>query len=372
VIDRPGPWGTGPFILADGHSSLDHEQLVLAKDPFACTWLWSEDRTPEVRLVANRGYWNRRRGPRVEEVVFRNDMPAETALDLVCTTDGEVDILTELDPAHAARVERSTHARLVETSGMRVVAGVIDRHAEGLPLGDRRARQALNLAIDRAALVREAAFGRGRPLAGLTPPTALTAAHRLPDRLAPYPHDPERAAGLWRAATGGARTRALRIAALEPLGRAAAGVAAGLEAVLGLPVETSLIGRHDALVDLARRDRPHEWDLLITQHVPQSADAPPHELHRGFAGADGEYRAGPVLPEFERLYDDLLRQTAPRNLIRASNRIDAFVRREALALFLYAPSALYAVNRHVDFRPYRTSFELAETSVGPEHWSRVR
>lgn len=77
-----------------------------------------------------------------------------------------------------------------------------------------------------------------------------------------------------------------------------------------------------------------------------------------------------MLPEFKRLYQALLGQTAPRGLILASNRIDAFVRRESLALFLYAPSALYAVNRHVAFRPYRTSFELAETEVGPAHWSR--
>ena len=54
----------------------------------------------------------------------------------------------------------------------------------------------------------------------------------------------------------------------------------------------------------------------------------------------------------------------------ASNRIDRFVRREALALFLHAPDALYAVNRHVGLRPYRTSLELAECEAGPGHWSR--
>jgi hypothetical protein len=30
---------------------------------------------------------------------------------------------------------------------------------------------------------------------------------------------------------------------------------------------------------------------------------------------------------------------------------------------------LYAVNRHVDFVPYTTSFELADTSVRSGHWS---
>lgn len=36
------------------------------------------------------------------------------------------------------------------------------------------------------------------------------------------------------------------------------------------------------------------------------------------------------------------------------------------------PQALYAVNRHVHFRPYRNTFELADTSVDRQHWSRQR
>ena len=83
---------------------------------------------------------------------------------------------------------------------------------KGLPLEDRRARQALNLAVDRDALVRDAMCGHSRPLAGLTPPTALTVVHRAGSRL---------------------------------------------------------------------------------EQVTQTADAPPHELHRAATGADGEQRAGP-------------------------------------------------------------------------------
>ncbi|HVE96148.1 MAG TPA: hypothetical protein VNA67_04105 [Pseudonocardiaceae bacterium] len=45
------------------------------------------------------------------------------------------------------------------------------------------------------------------------------------------------------------------------------------------------------------------------------------------------------------------------------------VTRQALALFLVAPQVLYAVNREVNFVPYATSFELADTSVSSGHWS---
>ena len=169
MIDAPGPWGTGPFVLAEGHSVIDAEQATVGRDPFACTWLWFEDRTPTVRLVANTDYWDKKRGPHLREVVFRNDVSPERALELVCESEGEVDILTEISPADAQRVERSEHARLVSIDAVYAVAGVVNRDADGLPLRNKRARQALNLAIDRGRLVREAMFGVARPLAGLTP-----------------------------------------------------------------------------------------------------------------------------------------------------------------------------------------------------------
>jgi len=152
-MDAPGPWATGPFTLAEGFSSVDAEQAVTQRDPFACTWLLREDRTPRVRLVANRRYWDARRGPRLGEVVFRNDLSPGRALELVCEEEGEVDLVAEVPPAEAARVRRSEHASLVSIGALRVVAGVIDRDSARHPLADRRARQALKLAVDRAALV---------------------------------------------------------------------------------------------------------------------------------------------------------------------------------------------------------------------------
>ncbi len=144
--------------------------------------------------------------------------------------------MTEVPPADAARVEASEHARLVVIDAVRMVVGVVNRDADGLPLHDRRARQALNLAVDRKRLVREALFGRAVPLAGLTPLFALPWLHRL----APNPHDPHRAAELWRSATGGG-TRPLRIAvwgALEPV---AGRVAADLKEALGVAAEVTVV-----------------------------------------------------------------------------------------------------------------------------------
>ena len=65
-----------------------------------------------------------------------------------------------------------------------------------------------------------------------------------------------------------------------------------------------------------------------------------------------------------------MRRTSQVRLAQVTNRLDRFVYDEALALFLCAPQALYAVNKHVDFTPYATTFELAQTKVGKEHWLR--
>lgn len=126
--------------------------------------------------------------------------------------------------------------------------------------------------------------------------------------------------------------------------------------------------QREARRTLAEQHRA-DWDVLLLEQGSQTADVPPLELHRAFAGRSGEFRAGPVLPAFERRFDSLVRQTSQAWQVLASNRIDRFVTREALALFLVSPRVLYAVNRHVRFVPYATSLEFAETSVADRHWS---
>ena len=121
---------------------------------------------------------------------------------------------------------------------------------------------------------------------------------------------------------------------------------------------------------LAAKDGPQGWDVLLLDHGAQAADAPPIELHRAFAGRTGEFRSGPVDPRFEELFAHMAAQTGPARQTLAANRVDRYTTRQALALFLVAPQALYAVNQHVDFQPHRTTFELADTSVSPAHWSR--
>jgi len=96
-------------------------------DPFTSAGLIeSEDRSARLVLEANQSHWNHERGPRLQRVVFRNDLTPAQALELCISTEGEMDIVTEVSPADAARVLNSQYAKLVECDANRVLVGILN------------------------------------------------------------------------------------------------------------------------------------------------------------------------------------------------------------------------------------------------------
>jgi peptide/nickel transport system substrate-binding protein len=369
VIDAPGPWGSGPFTLAEGYSSLEVEIGLISADPFACVWLpTATPRSDRVVLEANPDHWNAERGPRLERVVFRNDISPAEALDLVCDTEGEVDIVTEVSPADARRVEGSEHARLASVDAMRLVCGVINRGAEDVPLGDVRVRKALNLAVDREKLIEEAYAGYAHPVSALTPPYA----GGLPEGQEPYPHDPDRARRLLEEA-GWPEERALRLAATTDVENAARLLADDFRDSMGIAVDLMVVPEEGLLAAqraLVEKVLPLPFDVLVHAWFDLASDAPPAVVHREYFHSGGAFRAGPPIPKFEEMMGRFVAQTDVRRLQAVAAEIDRFVYEEALAVFLCCPMALYAVNEHVRFTGHAATFELAETEVGEGHWSR--
>ena len=197
MIDEPGPWGTGPFTLVQGASSISTRIAITSAQPFSCAWLIEgEERSPQVVLEANRDHWNTERGPRLERVVFRNDLTPAEALERCLGGDGEVDIVTEVSPADAARVRASEHAELVVGDANRVLVGIVNRQARDVPLDAVEVRQALNLAVDKEWVIREGMLGYANPLAALTPSWCAGSSSDL----TPYPHEPQRARALFESA----------------------------------------------------------------------------------------------------------------------------------------------------------------------------
>ncbi len=369
MIDAPGPWGTGPFTLSEGYSSLYNEVAIIGADPLNCVWLdTSEDRTDKVVLTANTDHWNKERGPRLEKVVFLNDVPPAEALELVCTTEGQIDIVTEVPPADAEKVENSEYAKLVVTDSMRVLVGIINRGAEDAPLNDVRARKALNMAVNRAQLVSEGFNGYAYESAGLIPQYATG----YPQDIEPYPHDPEAAKRLLQEA-GWPEGRALKVATLTVTEGAAGILADQLRQSLGMDVDVIVVPDEDVLAAqhaLVEKVMPLPFDILLFNWIDLSSDAPPAFMHGYLYGAGGAFRAGPPVEEFDALMDQFAKEIDAGRQTELSTKIDQLVYDEALSVFLVAPKALYAVNRNVEFVAHATTLELAETEVTEDHWSR--
>ena len=317
-------------------------------------------------LKANTDHWNRERGPRLETVVFRNDLDPAEALRLVCDTEGEVDIVTEVSPADAGRVRDSKHARLVTTDAMRLVVGIINRdHA---PFDDVRARRALNLAVDRDKFVKEGVGGYAYATAGVTPHYATG---RAPD-LQPYPFDPGQARRLLQE-SGYPAGRPLILAALPAMDGLADLLAGDLRSALGVEVTVVVIPEGDLLAaqhSFVEKVLPAPFDILLFAWFDLTSDAPAAFMHSWLYGAMGAFRAGPPIPEFDQILDRYVRQTDGAELNALDEQMDRLAHAQALSLFLCAPQALYAVNKHVSFVGHATTFEVAETEVSEGHWSR--
>jgi ABC-type transport system substrate-binding protein len=334
----------------------------------ATNLITKEDRTARVVLEANRDH-NTPRTARLERVVFRHDLTPQEALDAVCDREGEVDIVTEVSPADAARVEASAHARLVTVDANRLLVGIINSWpSNDAPLGDVRMREALNWAVDRHRMAAEGLAGYATPLAAMTPAwCAGIFAGAEPRR-----RDVARAREL-AAAAGWPEGRALRLAAPEPLEGLARMAAADIENALGIGTEVIAVPDEQLIAGarrLVEKKLSLPWDVLLHAWFDLSSDMPPAVVHREFFGQDGAFRAGPEDARFDRLFRTLARTTDPEEARRLAEEIDRYCFEQSMALFLCAPQALYAVNRHVDFKAYRATFELADTEVDPAHWSR--
>lgn len=316
-------------------------------------------------MEANPDHWNRKREPRLGRVEFVNDIEPAEALERVCGSEGEIEIVTEVSPADAQRVRRSEHARLVVVDALRIVSGLINRDAEFM--GDVRVRRALNLAVDRERLIREVFRGYARPVAAMAPPHSGGAV----EGVEPYPHAPEEARRLLSRA-GWPRGRELRLAATDDVAPVAEHLAAGFRSSLGVEVELLRIPQEQLVVAqkrLVEKRLPLPFDVLVHAWFDLAAGYPPAVIHRECFHTLGSFRAGPPVPEFEELFARSLAETDGQRLGALAREIDRLVYEQALNVFLCCPQALVAVNRHVEFTGHAATFELAETGVGGEHWS---
>ena len=167
--------------------------------------------------------------------------------------------------------------------------------------------------------------------------------------------------------------RGVTIATPGPLEGIARLIAGDVQDALSIMADVVVVPEQElvggALTLIEKKLRP-PWDILVHAWFDLSSDLPPAVMHREFFGDDGGFRAGPPDPEFDRRFGELVKMTDAPTAQKAAREIDQYCFDQSKALFLCAPHALYAVNRNVEFTAYKTTFELADTEVRTEHWSR--
>jgi len=349
MIRGAGPWGTGPYKLVDGFSLPDK-------------------RSDRVVLEANLDYWDKHRFPQVQRIIFDHTLSQQDAVELVKTTEGRVDIVSELSPLDTLRVAQSPFAKIVKNRGaLMPVIGQFNTRKPGSPWNDVRLRQAANFAINRDDVIRYAAKGNGVVTPALLPAQAFG----YDSTLAPYPFAPAKARQLLQEA-GYAQGLQMTLIAQEDLVIQATVIGKMLEQV-GFQVDLQILDptAFNQKTFLSFLDHPPEqqtWDIAVMSYFDEM-NFPVFAFYHDLA-LDGAYDWVSEEPELRQLYAQVLQtvdQEQQQSLIRQMERHTSA---HAYFLFLYNPIQLYAVNKNVEFVPYvTTDLILARTSVTAAHWS---
>lgn len=322
MLDAAGPWGTGPFILASGVSTLDK-------------------RSPEVVLEPNTKYWNEDRIPKVR-IVFDNIISKEDALKQVTEKSGKVDIVTFLTPQEAKAIDdNAEHAKIVASDAKTVLVGVINLD-EGSPWKDVKLRKALNNAIDKDKAIEKGALGYGNTLGAMIQKGRFG----YNSDLDTYDYDEDEA----KEALAKLGKKDVTIATDDAHKPTAESIAEDLKA----------IGLEPKIVD----DKSKEWDIKLVEHFDWTPEFPAGVVHREFFGKDGAFRSGPEWPEFDKRYAKIVATTDEDKQEEHVQDLEKLVYDDARVVFLYSPQRLYAVSDRVsNFTPYdSTVLELAETT----------
>jgi peptide/nickel transport system substrate-binding protein len=356
-----GPWGTGPYQWVHGSAPVGM-------------------RSAQVTLEANLAYWDPRRLPRLQRVVFDNILARHEAAELVKSSEGRVDLFADIRPLDTLRVAQSSFAKVVkERGGLRNVLGLLNMRKAGSPWRDVRLRQAVNYAINREDLIQYATRGNGVLIPALLPPRAFG----YDPTLAPYAFAPATAQHLLQEA-GYGHGLSITLIATAALEVQATVVSKMLEQV-GFTVQRQLLD--DAAfqqavslywVPASVRAQPtlvlserYAWDiaLMTTELETSLASSFPTPVYRMYA-LDGEYDWVLAQPELRQLYEQVIRTSDRAQQQALIQQMERHTRDQAYFLFLYNLIQLYAVNQAVEFVPHPSGLlSLAETAVTEQHWS---
>ncbi len=172
----------GDALLKAGHPELIDQEPV-GTGPFA---LLAYQRDAVIRYRAFPGYWGEK--PRVDNLVFT--IVKDPAVRLAKLRANECQVMSYPAMADLASIRGDTALQVMEQAGMNI--GYLGLNTSRKPFDDKRVRLAVNMAVDRKAILDAVYQGAGTPATTLLPPTLWA----YNGAIEAYPHDPDKAKSL--------------------------------------------------------------------------------------------------------------------------------------------------------------------------------
>lgn len=300
-----------------------------------------EKRSPEVVLQPNENYWNPARKPTVR-IVFDNIMSKADALKAVAAGDKKLDIVTMLTPEDVKAFKGNGKAHIQSKNAKTVLTAVFNQAKADSPFKDIKVRKAMNMAIDRAALLKGAGGGYGV----LMPAFIQKGRFGYNPNLKQYPYEPMKAKAELKALDG----KTITIGAddqYKPL-------------VDQMGDELKKVGI--TLKQVGAKDK--DADMTLVWHFDWSPGYPVGVVHREFFGKDGGFREGSDATKFDEMAEKLIATEDLKKQEKLIQEIEAYEHDQANVLFLYSPATIFAVSNRTIFTPYDTfMFEGAEIKL---------
>jgi dipeptide transport system substrate-binding protein len=174
------------FLLKKG-TPEQFDQVPVGTGPFSFV---AYQKDAVIRFKANKDYWGEK--PLVDDLVYA--ITPDATARYAKLKAGECHINAYPRPADLPEMEKDSSLKVIDLSGLNIAFWAFNTTKP--PFDKKEVRQALTMAIDKDAIIKDVYLGAGTPAKTLIPATMWS----YNDKIVDYPHDPEKAKAMLKAA----------------------------------------------------------------------------------------------------------------------------------------------------------------------------
>jgi peptide/nickel transport system substrate-binding protein len=316
---------------------------------------WVKD--SHIVLEANKEYWGG--APAIQKVIWK-PIPDNFAR-VAALQKGEVDLITNVPVDLVAQIQNGRTARVEWTVTNLIMALCMGRGGPSEPIQDRRVRLAMNLAIDREAIIKKLMQGYGLAVGSGIPTTDFG----YDPNVKPYPYDPERAKKLLAEAgyPNGFTTSFKFAPGYIIMDKPILEVAAGMLAKVGVNARVETIEmavRTKMLVDR----KIQGWLLADPASTLNDADGIVWRLLHPSGILGGYWEPALEGGEFYKLMEEARYTLDEKRRLELYHRAGQMMHDDPPWIYLMQEPAIYGVSNKWSFKP-RAETRLNVTSVKP-------